>query len=247
MAGKVFIAGAGPGAPGLITVKAQRLLMAADAVVHDRLIAPEILAMIPEGVEKFFAGKSCKHHVMKQDEINELLVTLARRGLNVVRLKGGDPMIFGRGGEEAEYLVRHNVAFEIVPGVSSATGCSAFNGIPLTYRGLSNGVHYVTGHSREPGTELELDWQRLADPDTTLVVYMGLANAGVIAKKLMEHGLPSDFPFAAIQDGTTQTNRVVISTLANAEQDVAVAKLESPVLIIIGRVVTLHSVLNKKK
>lgn len=244
MAGKVFIVGAGPGDPELLTLKAQRLIMEADAVVHDRLIAPAILAMIPETAEKFFVGKSCKNHVMKQDEINDLLVALAKRCLQVVRLKGGDPMIFGRGGEEAEYLVRQSVAFEVIPGVSSATGCSAFNGIPLTYRGLSNGVHYVTGHSSESGQELVLDWHRLADPDTTLVVYMGLANTAVIARKLMEYGLPADFPFAAIQDGTTENNRIVISTLANAADDVTAAKLESPVLIIIGRVVKLHKLLS---
>src|SRR5215469_807580 len=173
MAGKVFIAGAGPGDPELMTLKTKRLLEQAGAVVHDRLIAPEILAMIPSHVEKYFAGKSCKHHVMKQDEINELLLSLAKRGLNVVRLKGGDPTIFGRGGEEAEYLAEQGVAFEIIPGVSSATGCSAYNGIPLTCRGLSNGVHYVTGHSKEPGV-VELNWPKIADPDTTLVVYMGL-------------------------------------------------------------------------
>jgi len=243
---KVSIVGAGPGDPELITLKAVRILKQAEAVVYDRLVAAEILAMIPQAAEKIFAGKSCKHHTMKQDEINELLVSLAKRGLKTVRLKGGDPTIFGRGGEEAEHLAQSGIPFEIVPGVSAATGCSACHGIPLTYRGLSNGVHYITGHSREPGAELDLNWRSLADPDTTLVVYMGLANAGVIAQKLMKHGLPPDFPLAAIQDGTTKNSRVVISTLNNATRDIATAKLESPALIIIGKVVSLHETLKGK-
>lgn len=239
MTGKVYIVGAGPGDPELVTIKAQRLLQRAEAVVYDRLIPDSILSMLPSGAERFFAGKSCKQHVMTQDEINGLLVSLALRGLQVVRLKGGDPLIFGRGGEEAQYLAQHNIAFEIVPGVSAATGCAAFNGIPLTYRGLATGVRYITGHSKEP--ELELNWQSLADPDTTIVVYMGLANLPVITRKLIENGLPADFPVAAIENGTTVNNRIVTSTLANAEKVVKAAGLEPPVLIIIGRVVSLYN------
>ncbi|HEU5046901.1 MAG TPA: uroporphyrinogen-III C-methyltransferase [Rickettsiales bacterium] len=238
MTGKVYIAGAGPGDPELITLKAQRLLREADAVVYDRLIPQAILDMIRPEAERYFAGKSCKQHVMTQDEINALLVKLAQRGLSVVRLKGGDPLIFGRGGEEAEYLVQHDIPFEIVPGISSATGISAINGIPLTYRGLATGVRYITGHSKEP--ELELNWQSLADPDTTIVVYMGLANLPIIMAKLIKQGLPRDFPMAAIENGTTPQSRIVISTLENGAQDVKNAGLEPPVLIIIGRVVSLH-------
>ena len=240
--GKVYIVGAGPGDPELVTIKAHRLLQQSGAVVYDRLIPEAILDIIPADAQKFFAGKSCKHHVMKQEEINELLVTLAKQGLQVVRLKGGDSLVFGRGGEEAEYLAQHNIPFEIVPGISASTGCAAFNGIPLTYRGLATGVRYITGHSKEP--DLELNWQSLADPDTTLVVYMGLANLPIITHKLIEHGLPQDFPLAAIENGTTDKNRVVISTLANATADIKNAGFEPPVLLIIGKVVGLYNQLS---
>jgi len=241
---KVSIVGAGPGDVELLTLKAQRLLKEAGAVVYDRLIGQEILDMIAPGAEKYFAGKECKKHVMTQDEINELLVSLAKKGLKVVRLKGGDPLIFGRGGEEAEYLVRHGIPFEIIPGISSATGCAAYNGIPLTHRGLATGVRYITGHCKEP--ELELNWQSLADTDTTLVVYMGLANLGVITRKLIEYGLPEDFPLAAIENGTLASNRVVISTLQAAASDINAAALKPPTLLIIGRVVSLYDGLNLK-
>ncbi len=240
----VSIVGAGPGDPELLTLKAHRLLKEAEAVVYDRLIPENILSLIPKRTQKFFAGKSCKQHVMTQDEINDLLVSLAKKGLKVVRLKGGDPMIFGRGGEEAEHLVQHKIPFEIVPGISSASGCSAYSGIPLTYRGLALGVRYITGHSKEP--ELELNWQSLADPDTTLVVYMGLANLAIITSKLIEHGLPADLPVAAIQSGTTDNNRILISTLGKAPAAVKRAKFEPPTLIIIGKVVSLYSMLNNK-
>jgi uroporphyrin-III C-methyltransferase/precorrin-2 dehydrogenase/sirohydrochlorin ferrochelatase/uroporphyrin-III C-methyltransferase len=241
----VAIVGAGPGDPELLTLKALRLLSQADAVVYDRLIPEAILALIPIGAARFFAGKSCKQHVMTQEEINDLLVSLARAGRKVVRLKGGDPFIFGRGGEEAEHLMRHGIAFEIVPGISSASGCSSYAGIPLTHRGLATGVRYITGHSKEP--ELGLNWQSLNDQDTTLVIYMGLANLGIIATKLMAQGLPRDFPVAAIQDGTTSAQRVVISTLTKIEADVKHAQLEPPTLVIVGKVVQLHSQLNKEE
>ncbi len=241
----VAIIGAGPGDPELLTLKAARLLSEAEAVVYDRLIPDAILDLIPKGATRFFAGKSCKQHVMTQDEINELLVALAGTGRRIVRLKGGDPFIFGRGGEEAEYLAQHHIAFEIVPGISSASGCSATAGIPLTHRGLATGVSYITGHSKEP--ELELNWQSLADPNITLVIYMGLANLDLIARKLIEHGLPADFPAAAIEQGTTHKQRVLISTLRNIYSDTQAEKLEAPTLIIIGKVVQLHDRLHLPK
>lgn len=234
----VSIVGAGPGDPELLTLKALRLLKEADAVVYDRLIPQVILDMISPQAEKFFAGKSCKHHVMEQDEINTLLVGLARRGLKVVRLKGGNPVIFGRGGEEAECLASQHIPCEIVPGISSASGCAAANKIPLTHRGLSQGVRYISGHYKDP--EREINWQSVADPDTTLVIYMGLTNIAIITRKLIEYGLPSDFPLAAIENGTTENSRIVISTLEGAATDVGKAGFEPPVLIIIGRVVTLY-------
>ncbi len=240
----VSIIGAGPGDPELLTLKAARLLAEAEAVVYDRLIPDSILNKIPKGAAQFFAGKSCKQHIMTQDEINGLLVSLARSGRKTVRLKGGDPFIFGRGGEEAEYLAQHSIPFDIIPGISSASGCSSAAGIPLTHRGLANGVRYITGHSKEP--ELGLNWASLADPDTTLVIYMGLANLPLIMNKLVEHGLPSTFPAAAIQDGTTGNQRVIISSLQHIARDVSAAGLEPPTLIIVGKVVRLYKALGKK-
>ena len=237
---KIVITGAGPGDPELMTVKALRALAVADAVVHDRLIPNSILKLIPPTAKKFFAGKARKSHSsMKQEEINRLLSKLALQGLKVVRLKGGDPMIFGRGGEEAEYLAERGIPFEIIPGISSASGISAAFNIPLTHRGLSRGVHFISGHYTDPGTEL--DWESLTDQQTTLVIYMGLANIGVIARKLMEHGLPKDFPLAAIENGTTKKGRILVSTLKNAARAISKEGFASPTLIIIGKVVTLYN------
>lgn len=240
----VLIVGAGPGDPDMLTVKAVRALAEAEAVVYDRLIPEAILELIAKGAARFFAGKSCKQHVMTQDEINELLVSLAKSGRKVVRLKGGDPFIFGRGGEEAEFLTAHHIPFEVVPGISSASGCSASVGIPLTHRGLATSVRYITGHYKN--AETVLDWKGMADIDTTLVVYMGLANLELITRKLMEHGLPADFPAAAIQEATTERQRVVVSNLQNIGKDARAANLEPPTLIIIGRVVTLYQTLGKE-
>ena len=234
----VAIVGAGPGDPELLTLKAARLIATAEAVIYDRLIAPEILAMIPAAARSIFAGKSCKIHVMTQDEINTSMVATAREGLKVVRLKGGDPFIFGRGGEEADYLRQHHIPFEIIPGISSASGCSSHCGIPLTFRGLATSVRYITGHCKEP--ELSLNWQSLADPDTTLVVYMGLANIGIITGKLIQYGLPDDLPLAAIENGTTPKERVLVSTLGKAQRDITEAQLQPPTLLIIGKVVSLY-------
>ncbi len=240
--GKVSLVGAGPGDPELLTVKAVKALQRADAVVYDRLVAEPILALIPRGVPRFFAGKSCKEKAMTQEEINALLVTLAKKGQHVVRLKGGDPFLFGRGGEEALELVKHGIAFEIIPGVTSAQGCAAYAGIPLTHRMLAGGVRYITGHrvtEEETRQPLELNWKSLADPETTLVVYMGLANLGIIAGKLIEHGLPADFPAAAIASGTTPGQKVILSTLQHISQKVSEAGLEPPTMVIIGKVAAL--------
>lgn len=242
--GFVSIVGAGPGNPELLTLKALRVIKEAHVVVYDRLISEEILATIPPGVSRIFAGKSCKNHFMTQGETNALLVSLAQTGRRVVRLKGGDPFIFGRGGEEAEYLAQHNIPFEIVPGVTSASGCSAIAGIPLTYRELASGVRYVTGHlvdtiadSRD--TDLHLNWKSLADPDTTLVVYMGLAQTATIVRQLIKHGLPHTTPAAAIENATHAHQRVHLSTLSHIAADVEALKFISPTTLIIGRVVEM--------
>lgn len=238
--GKVSLVGAGPGDPELLTVKAIKAIQAADSVVYDRLVSDEIMALVPAGVARFFAGKSCKQKAMTQEEINELLVALAKQGYHVVRLKGGDPLLFGRGGEEALELAKHHIPFEIIPGITSAQGCAAYAGIPLTHRGLSTGVRFITGHRTAAEDEpLELNWQSLADPETTIVVYMGLANLGFIAQKLMEHGLDASTPAAAIAQGTTPNQRTVNAMLSTIARRVGEAALEAPTLVVIGKVTAL--------
>ena len=235
---KVYLVGAGPGDPELLTVKAQRLIGAADVVVYDRLVSADVLAMIPSGTARIFVGKATGCHTIVQDEINALLVKLARAGRTVVRLKGGDPFIFGRGSEEAEYLVSHGIHFEVVPGITAASGCASAAGIPLTHRGVATGVRFVTGHCRDD-RELDLDWDSLADPQTTLVVYMGLANLARISSRLIAAGLAPDTPAAAIARGTTDAQRSCRTTLAEVATAVSAAGLEPPTLILIGRVVGL--------
>jgi len=239
---RVYLVGAGPGDPELLTVKAQRLLAEADVVVYDRLVSPEIIALIPPGTARIYAGKAAARHHMPQHEINALLARLARAGRRVVRLKGGDPYVFGRGSEEAVHLARNGIDFEVVPGVTAAAGCAAQAGIPLTHRGLANGVRFITGHCRDD-LELDLDWPGLADPETTLVVYMGLANLAQIRARLLEAGLPAGMPAAAIASGTTPAQQVVRGTLDDLEARIAAAGLAAPVTLIIGRVVGLAALL----
>lgn len=234
----VFIVGAGPGDPGLLTLKAAECLKKADVVVYDRLVSDEILNMVPEGAEKIFAGKAARDHFMPQDEINQTLVDLAKQDKVVVRLKGGDPFIFGRGSEEAIVLAEHGVNFEIVPGVTASAGCGAYAGIPLTHRGLVTGVRFVTGHCRE-GQHLDLNWQSLADPNTTLVIYMGLINIEKISSELMKAGLPADTPAAGVERGTTPDQRTILTTLEKLPECIQRAELKAPSLLIIGKVVDL--------
>ncbi|MBI4968929.1 MAG: uroporphyrinogen-III C-methyltransferase [Rhodospirillales bacterium] len=236
--GKVHLVGAGPGDPDLLTVKAERLIRAADVVVYDRLVGEGVLGLIPAGTMRVFVGKESGHHILPQERINDLLLSLARAGRQVVRLKGGDPYIFGRGGEEALFLVRHGVAVEVVPGVSAASGIGALAGIPLTHRGLASSVRFVTGHARENG-RLDLDWQGLADPDCTLVIYMGLTTAPTIAAQLIAAGRPAATPVALIENGTTEAERRIIATLADLPQAIERHGLKPPTLILIGKVVGL--------
>jgi len=236
--GVVYLVGAGPGDPELMTVKALRLIQSVDVVVYDRLVSPEILALVPQGVARIAVGKAPGHHCVPQDEINELLVSLASRSRSVARLKGGDPFIFGRGSEEALELRRHGIRFEVVPGITAAVAASAYAGIPLTHRALSRGVRLVTGHLRE-GEELELDWERLADPQATLVVYMGLINLPVIVQRLVSAGLAPATPAAAVQEGSTVRQRSVYATLETLPAAVAAAGLQAPVAIIVGETVAL--------
>ncbi|TCS60331.1 uroporphyrinogen-III C-methyltransferase [Varunaivibrio sulfuroxidans] len=240
--GFVYIVGAGPGDPELMTVKAVRVLKSCDVVVYDRLVSDDILEMVPAGATRIFAGKAARNHHMPQDEINDLLVNLAQSGHTVVRLKGGDPFIFGRGSEEATRLAENDVPFEIVPGITASAGCGAYAGIPLTHRGLSTGVRFVTGHCRD-GQHLDLNWKSLADPNTTLVIYMGLINVQKISDELVKAGLPATTPAAGIEKGTTADQRTIITTLGELPQCVDRAKLRAPSLLIIGRVVDLADIL----
>jgi len=235
----VYLVGAGPGDPDLLTVKALRLIQEANVVVYDRLVSSRILDLIPVGAARFYVGKSPGHHHMTQDEINHLLVSLAHAGKEkIVRLKGGDPLIFGRGSEEASHLVKHGIAFSIVPGVTSAAACSAYAGIPLTHRGLSTGVRLVTGHCQK-NQPLNLNWASLADPDTTLVVYMGLGHIDEISRNLISAGLPGDTPTAVIENGTKLHQRRCLDTLADIPAHIRELEFQAPSLIIIGRVVSL--------
>ncbi|MDX2074439.1 MAG: uroporphyrinogen-III C-methyltransferase [Alphaproteobacteria bacterium] len=236
----VILVGAGPGDPELLTVKALRAIERADIIVYDRLVSEEIMALIPRGVPKIYAGKSCKHKAMPQEEINQLLVTLSKKYARVVRLKGGDPFMFGRGGEEMEALRAAKVPHEIIPGITSAQGCAAAAGIPLTHRGLAGSVRFITGHRQDAtSAPLELNWPSLADPDTTLVIYMGLVNIAEIVKNLVAHGVASDTPATIIERGTTPQQRVFTARLSALPATVEAEKVQSPSLIIIGKVAAL--------
>lgn len=236
--GRVFLVGAGPGDPDLLTVKATRLIRAAEVVVYDRLVAPAILAIAPTAAERVFVGKAPRRHPVPQEAINGILVRLARDGRTVVRLKGGDPYVFGRGSEEALALAEAGIPFDIVPGITAACGCGAYAGIPLTHRGLATGVRFVTGHCRGD-RELDLNWASLADPQTTLVFYMGLANLPVIRRGLTTAGLDPATPAAVVSCGTTDGQVLCLATLGDLPERVAERRLPAPSLTIIGHVVTL--------
>lgn len=241
--GFVAIVGAGIGGADLLTRRAEACLKQADIVLHDRLVSEEVLALIPRGVPKIFAGKSCKIHYMTQTETNAALVELAQQGNYVVRLKGGDPFIFGRGGEEAEALANAGIAFEVVPGITAATACAAYAGIPLTHRDHCHGLQTITGHlSHDDAAAIE--WQALAQPNITLVVYMGLTNAPLIAERLIAHGRAPSTPVAAIHNGSLPTQRVLLSNLQNIAYDLKAQAFASPTLLIIGEVVSLAPKLN---
>ncbi len=240
MSGKVFLIGAGPGDPELMTLRALRMLRDADVVVYDRLVSAEILAMHTDGARLIPVGKAPKCHTVPQDQINQILLDEARAGHTVARLKGGDPMIFGRGSEEAAFLIGHGVAVEYAPGITAAQGASCSTGVPLTHRGLATSVQYVTGH-RQADKVLDLDWKRLADPDTTLVIYMGVANIGQIAMGLMTENLPGSTPVLAVGKATTPDERRLVSRLDRVAADVRAAGLAAPTLFIIGKVVSLYA------
>lgn len=238
--GTVFLIGAGPGDPDLLTVKAVRALGRADVVVYDRLVSPEILALAPTQAARIDVGKMPKRHKVPQDQINEILLQLARQGQTVVRLKGGDPLIFGRGSEEALVLRAAGIPCHYIPGITAAQGAASTTGVPLTHRGLSTGVRYVTGH-RAKDASLDLDWFSLASGDTTLVIYMGAANIGEIADNLMAHGLPADTPAMAVSAATTPRQQTVFAPLNELAGNAVVEGLPAPVLFVVGQVVSLGS------
>jgi uroporphyrin-III C-methyltransferase len=240
----VALVGAGPGDPELLTVKALRHLREADVVVYDRLVSSAILALVPPGVQRICAGKACGKHLLSQDEINALLVRLAKAGRRVCRLKGGDPFVFGRGSEEALHLVAHGIPFEVVPGITAASGCLAAAGIPLTHRGMATGVRLITGHARENG-DLDIDWKGLADPSTTLVVYMALAALERFRDGLIAAGLAPATPAIAVASGTLPEQQLCRTTLADLPDAVAAAGLGAPVMVAVGSVVALGDILGR--
>lgn len=235
---KIYLVGAGPGDPDLLTVKAQRLIQTADTVVYDRLVSREILNLIPDSVSRVYVGKATSRHTLSQKEINALLINLAGKHQRVVRLKGGDPFIFGRGGEEALALARNDIPFEVVPGITAAQACAAYAGIPLTHRGLARGVQFVTGH-RKDNEALVLDQAELSDPGQTLVIYMGLANLPQIVRDLVEAGRQADTPAAIVERGTTSRQRNIITTIGKLLQAAEQHAIASPAILIIGPVVSL--------
>lgn len=238
----VALVGAGPGDPELLTLKALRHLESADVVVYDRLVSAAILELVPPGVQRICAGKAPGQHLLAQDAINALLVRLARAGKRVVRLKGGDPYVFGRGGEEALHLVAHGIPFDVVPGITAASGVLAAAGIPLTHRGMATGVRLITGHSCEKD-DPDIDWRTLADPSTTLVVYMALASLGRFRDGLIGAGLAPSTPAVAIASGTQPGEQVCRATLAELPAAVEAAGLAAPVLLAVGSVVALSDIL----
>ena len=237
--GEVVLVGAGPGDAGLLTLKGLQQIQQADVVVYDRLVSDDIMNLVRRDADRVFVGKRSGYHCVPQEEINQILLREAQGGKRVVRLKGGDPFIFGRGGEELETLCHAGIPFSVVPGITAASGCSAYSGIPLTHRDFAQGVRLVTGHLKTGG---ELDWENLAVEKQTLVFYMGLNQAPAIREKLIAHGMAADMPAAIVENGTAITQKVVTGTLE--QLDILAQQMASPALIIVGRVVGLRDKLN---
>ncbi|MFT5693880.1 MAG: uroporphyrin-III C-methyltransferase/precorrin-2 dehydrogenase/sirohydrochlorin ferrochelatase, partial [Oceanicoccus sp.] len=240
--GEVYLVGAGPGDPDLLTFKALRLMQKADVVLFDRLVSDEIIELTRRDADRIYVGKARSKHAVAQSDINSLLVTLAKEGRRVLRLKGGDPFIFGRGGEEIEELAQHGIPFQVVPGITAASGCAAYAGIPLTHRDHAQSVRFVTGHLKDGS--IDLPWSDLTNKQQTLVFYMGLVGLPVICSQLIKHGCDAKTPIALIQQGTTLKQRVYVGTLDTMAEKIAALDIKPPTLLIIGAVVRLREKLS---
>ncbi|GAB4293928.1 MAG: siroheme synthase CysG [Thiohalomonadaceae bacterium] len=236
--GEVYLVGGGPGDPDLLTFRALRLMQQADVIVHDRLVSKQVLDLCRRDAERIYVGKERDNHALPQDQINMLLVKLAKEGKRVCRLKGGDPFIFGRGGEEIETLAAEGVNFQVVPGITAAIGMSSYAGIPLTHRDYSQSVTFVTGHLKDGS--MNLNWSALAQPNQTVVFYMGLKGLPVICDNLIKHGRSPDTPMALVQQATTPRQREFIGTLGTMLKVIENQEIKAPTLIVLGEVVQLH-------